>query len=176
MEAFMGIRFATVAAAVLSLSCGLSAQEKQLRDPAQSKEENTLAYIQLLRSDLKASKRAVIKESMQLDEKQSAAFWPLYNQYDVEQTKLGDQKLALIQDYAHDFLTMTDEKADELAHRAMGIDDQRLALREKYYDLMKKALPTVIVVRFFQLENQIQLIVDLQIAANLPIVEESSPK
>jgi hypothetical protein len=172
----MGIRFAFITAAVLFLNCGISAQEKQIQDPVQSKELNTQAYIQLLRSDLKASKRTLIKESMQLDKNQAAAFWPLYNQYDVEQTKLGDQKLVLIQDYAHDFLTMTDAKADQLAHRAMEIDDQRLALRKKYYDLLKKALPTVLVVRFFQLENQVQSIVDLQIAANLPIIEEAPLK
>ena len=172
----MRIRFALVTAAVLLLSYGVSAQEKQLQDPAQSKELNTQAYIQLLRSDLKVSKRTLIQESMQLDDKQSADFWPLYNQYDVEQAKLGDQKLALIQEYARDFLTMTDAKADQLAHRAMAIDDQRLALRRKYYDLFNKVLPTVLVVRFFQLENQIQLLVDLQIAANLPIIEEAPPK
>jgi hypothetical protein len=172
----MKVRFALITAATLFFCCGISAQEKQVQDPAESKERNTQAYIQLLRSDLKASKRTIIKEAMQLDEKQSAAFWPLYNQYDVEQTKLGDQKLAVIQDYAHDFLTMNDEKADQLAHRVMEIDDQRLVLREKYYDILKKALPTVLVVRFFQLENQIQLIIDLQIASNLPIIEEAPPK
>jgi hypothetical protein len=176
MEAFMRIRFAIVTVAAMFLACGVSAQEKQLQDPAQSKELNTQAYIQLLRADLKASKRTLIKESMQLDESQAAAFWPLYNQYDVEQTKLADQKLALVQGYAHDFLNMTDEKADQLAQRALNLDDQRQALRRKYYDLFKKALPTVLVVRFFQLENQIQMVVDLQIAANLPIIEEAPPK
>jgi hypothetical protein len=176
MEAIMRIRFAIVTAAALFLSCGLSAQEKQLQDSAQSKEVNTRTYIQLLRADLKTSKRALIKESMQLDEKQAAVFWPLYNQYDVEQARLGDQKLALIQDYAHDFLTMTDDKANQLANRALELDDQRQTLRRKYYDLLKKALPTVLVVRFFQLEGQLQLILDLQIASNLPIIEEAPPK
>ena len=171
----MSIRFAFVAAAVLFLTGTISAQEKQIQDPAESKELNTQAYIQLLRADLKASKRTLIKEAMQLDDSQAAAFWPVYNQYDVEQTKLGDEKLAIVQDYAHDFLTMTPEKADQLADRATDLD-QRLAVRKKYYDLMKKALPTVLVVRFFQIENQIQLIVDLQIAANLPIIEEAPPK
>ena len=71
---------------------------------------------------------------------------------------------------------MTDEKADQLAHQAMQLDDQRLALRKKYYDLMKKSLPAVVVARFFQIENQIQLVVDLQIASNLPIIEEAPPK
>jgi hypothetical protein len=169
-------RFAFFGTAVLLLSFGVSAQEKQVQDPAESKELNTQAYIQLLRSDLKASKRTLIKASMQLDEKQAEAFWPIYNQYDVEQTKLGDQKLALIQDYAQNFLTMTDVKADQLAQRAMDLDNQRLALRRKYYDILKKALPTVVVVRFFQLENQIQMVIDLQIASNLPIIEEAEQK
>ena len=71
---------------------------------------------------------------------------------------------------------MTDEKADQLTLQAMSLEDQRLALRKKYYDLMKKSLPAVIVARFLQLENQIQLVVDLQIASNLPIIEEAPPK
>ena len=172
----MKIRFALVIAAALFFSYSLVAQDKQLKDPAESKELNTEAYIQLLRSDLKTSKRTLIKESMQLADKQAEAFWPLYNQYDVEQSKLGDQKLALIQQYAANFLTMNDQKADQLAHMAMDLEDQRLALRKKYYELMKKSLPAVIVTRFFQIENQIQLVVDLQIASNLPIIEEAPPK
>ena len=58
----MRIRFAILAGAALAFSCCAAAQEKQLQDPAESKERNTQAYIQLLRSDLKASKRTLIKE------------------------------------------------------------------------------------------------------------------
>jgi len=71
---------------------------------------------------------------------------------------------------------MTNEKADELAQRVMTLDDQRMALRRKYYDLMKKSLPAILVVRFFQVENQIQLLVDLKIASNLPIIEGAEQK
>jgi hypothetical protein len=172
----MRTRFAIATAAAMMFSFGILAQEKQVQDPAESKQLNLQVYVGLLRSDLRASKRGIIKESMQLDEKLAAEFWPLYNQYDAEQTKLGDEKLALIQDYAHEFLTMNDQKADQLANQALKLEDQRLALRRKYYDLMKKVLPTTLVVRFFQLENQIDLIVDLQIASNLPIIEEAPPK
>lgn len=48
---------------------------------------------------------------------------------------------------------MDDAKADELAQRVMALDEQRTALRKKYYQAMKKVLPTVLVVRFFQLDN-----------------------
>jgi hypothetical protein len=163
----------TVAVLALTVVSGLWAQEKKVEDPAESKELNNQAYVRLLRSDLKAAREQIIKETMQLNDQQAATFWPIYRDYSAEQTKLGDEKLAIVQDYAQNFLSTSNEKADQLAQRVMALDDQRLALKKKYYEIMKKSLPTVLVVRFFQVENQIQLLVDLQIASNLPIIEEA---
>ena len=154
----------------------LRAQEKHVKDPSESQVLNTQTYIELLRSDLNAQKRQIINETMQLDDKQARIFWPIYNDYEANLDKLGDEKLAIVQEYATNFLTMTNEKADELAQRVMTLDDQRMALRRKYYDLMKKSLPAILVVRFFQVENQIQLLVDLKIASNLPIIEGAEQK
>jgi len=167
-----------VAVPVLLLAAVVSGQENhtQVKDRGDTKELNTQAYVELLRSDLKRQKEQIVKETMQLDEKQATLFWPLYREYDAALTKLGDEKLAIIQDYANNFTTMTNEKADQLAQRVMALDDQRLAVRKKYYDLMKKSLPATLAVRFFQVENQIQMLVDLQIASNLPIVEEAPGK
>jgi hypothetical protein len=162
-----------VAILALAAAPALWAQEKKIQDPAESKELNDQAYVRLLRTDLKARKEQIVREAMRLDDPQAAVFWPIYRNYDAEQTKLGDEKLAIVQDYAQNFLNMSNEKADELAQRVIVLDDQRMALRKKYYALMKKALPAVVAVRFFQVENQIQLLVDLQIASNLPIVEEA---
>lgn len=163
----------TVSVLILIAATGLLAQEREVQDPTESRELNEQAYIQLLRSDLKTKKEQIIREAMQLNDQQATAFWPLYRDYDAEQTRLGDEKLAIVNDYAQNFLTMTNEKADQLAERVIALDDQRMVLRKKYYDLMKKALPAVLAVRFFQVENQIQLLVDLQITSNLPIVEEA---
>ena len=71
-------------------------------------------------------------------------------------------------------MSMNDEKADQLAQKVMTLDDQRMALRKKYYQLMKTAIPTVLVVRFFHVENQIQSLLDLQIASTLPIIEQAT--
>ena len=172
----MMMRCGAVIVAGMIASAGVRAQEKKVQDPAQSKELNTEAYVELLREDVQAKRQEVIKEGMQLDEKQAAAFWPVYDEYAGEQKKLGEQKLAIIQDYAKDFMTMDDAKADELAQRVMALEEQRTALRKKYYQLMKKVLPTVLVVRFFQLDNQLQMLIDLQIASNLPIIEEAPAK
>jgi len=163
----------TAAILIVMAATGLWAQQNKVQDPAESKELNDQAYVRLLRTDLKAKKDAIVKEEMQLNDQQAAAFWPIYHSYDTEQAKLVDEKLAIVNDYAQNFLTMGNEKADQLAQRVMALDDQRMALRKKYYELMKKALPTVLVVRFFQVENQIQLLLDLQIASNLPIIEQT---
>ena len=167
---FLALSFSAV---VVTTVC---AQEKQVKDPSESQVLNTQTYIELLRSDLNAQKRQIINETMQLDDKQARIFWPIYNDYEANLDKLGDEKLAIVQEYATNFLTMTNEKADELAQRVMTLDDQRMALRRKYYDLMKKSLPAILVVRFFQVENQIQLLVDLKIASNLPIIETAEQK
>ena len=52
------------------------------------------------------------------------AFWPIYRDYDVEQNKLIDQKLAAFQDYAQNFMGMNDEKADQLAQKIVALDYQ----------------------------------------------------
>jgi hypothetical protein len=58
----------------------------------------------------------------------------------------------------------------------MQLGVKRMALREKYYRIMKKSLPAIVVVRFFQIESQLQLLVDLQVASSLPIIEEADTK
>ena len=167
---FLALSFSVVAVTTLC------AQEKHIKDPSESQVLNTQTYIELLRSDLNAQRRQIVSETMQLDDKQARIFWPVYNDYEADLDKLGDEKLAIVQEYATNFLTMTNEKADELAQRVMALDDQRMALRRKYYDLMKKSLPAILAVRFFQVENQIQLLVDLKIASNLPIIETAEQK
>jgi hypothetical protein len=169
----MRIRWTVVLLVVFAVS-GLWAQEKKLQDPAESKELNEQAYARLLRTDLKTKKEAIIKEEMQLTAQQASAFWPIYRDYDAQQNKLIDQKLSVFQEYAQNFMSMTDQKADQLAQKVIALDDQRLALRKKYYQLMKAALPTVLVVRFFHVESQIQSLMDLQIDSSLPIVEQAT--
>jgi hypothetical protein len=182
----MNTRFAALAlplALVLAAATALPGQQSQspqtpapathVQDSARSRELNTDAYIQLLRADLSAKNAQIVRETMELNDQQSAIFWPIYRQYQAEQSKLTTEKLAIVTDYANNFTTMTDEKADQLAQQVMQLDEKRMGLREKYYATMKKALSPVVAVRFFQVEHQLQLIVDLQIAANLPIIEDN---
>lgn len=140
--------------------------------PTEPQDTNIRAYIELLRSDVKTKKTAVLVQLMQLTDEQAEMFWPIYRQYDVELQALNDQKIAGIQEYAKKYQTMTDEKADELAKLALALENKRTALKAKYYEMFREKLGGVIAARYLQIENQMLMVIDLQIASSLPIVAD----
>jgi Na+/phosphate symporter len=129
------------------------------------------SYLEMLRSDVRTEKVAVITEVMEFTDEESALFWPIYREYELELAKLFDERLANIKDYAAHFENLDDDKADELMNRAYKISDKRAKLHKSYYKKFKKAMGAKRAAKFMQLDHQIDLLIDLQIAANLPLVE-----
>ena len=129
------------------------------------------AYIELLRSDVKTKKVAIITEVIQFTDEEANAFWPIYREYDLELAKIGDARIALIKDYAQHYETMTDEKAKELVQMALKLEGKRTKLKRKYFKRFDRVLSSKTVAKFFQLENQINLLIDLQIASELPLIK-----
>lgn len=141
---------------------------------ADAKEKNVQEYINLLRSDVRRQKAELMGTIMQLDADDAARFWPIYNQYDAELTKLNDLRVANIQDYANNYDKMTDAKADELIKKAQMYRKQRADLVTKYYERVKAALGAIQAARFVQIEDQLLQIIDLQIESVLPVVKPGS--
>jgi hypothetical protein len=135
----------------------------------QTKALNLAAYAELLRSDVRAEKVAIITEVMGFTEAEDAAFWPIYREYDLEMAKLGDERVALIAEYAKNYANVNDELADRLASRALELEARRQELKGQVYQKVKKALSPLTAARFLQVEHQLQLLIDLQIASSLPI-------
>jgi hypothetical protein len=137
----------------------------------ETQETNIRAYVELLRADVKTKKTAIYTEIMQFNDEQAAKFWTIYNEYDLELNKLNDQKLEGIKEYARTYTSMTDEKANELATLALQLENKRIALKTKYYEKIREQLGGIVAARFLQVENQILMVIDLQIASSLPIVQ-----
>jgi flagellar biosynthesis chaperone FliJ len=143
--------------------------------PATSaQEKNVQEYIELLRSDVRQQKAAIMGAVMQLDIDQAAKFWPIYSEYDAELTKLNNLRVANIQEYARHYDDMTDAKADELIQAAFEYRKQRSELVAKYYGRVKASLGAIQAARFLQVEDQLLLIIDLQIESALPVVGQGS--
>ncbi len=129
------------------------------------------AYMELLRSDLKTQKKAVIVNVMDFSDAESKIFWPIYREYEAEREKLGDRTVALLKDYVENFENLTNEKAEKLVKESFDIKEKKLKLKKKYFNKVKKALNPVRAAQWIQLENQLDLIMEVQIAEQLPLIE-----
>jgi hypothetical protein len=154
--------------ALLLVAAAASAQSPKTPEQ-QTRALNLSAYAELLRSDVRTQKVAIITEVMGFTEKDDAAFWPVYREYDLEMARLGDERVAMIAEYANNYSKLTDEVADRLAMRALDLESRRQAAKAKCYERLKSVLPARTAARFLQVEHQLQLLIDLQIAAALPV-------
>jgi hypothetical protein len=136
----------------------------------QSRELNFREYVKLMREDVKAQRRDIIKQLMQFDDDDAAKFWPIFDQYDAELTKIGESRTDLIVEYAKNYDNLTDDEADKLMSKALDLEAQRALLKKRYFDIMKKSIGATQAAKFFQIEKQMQDIIDLQISAELPAV------
>jgi hypothetical protein len=128
-------------------------------------------YITLLRSDLITDKASVVVKNMELSEKEMNAFWPVYNAYQKELSKVGDEKVAVIKDYTKHIDQVDNAKARELTMKALEVEEKRLDVIKKYIGEFSKVLSAKQVARFFQLELQMQRMIDIQVAAELPLLK-----
>jgi len=127
--------------------------------------------IQLLRKDLRAQKKQLVAANLSLTADQATKFWPIYDQYIAEQTKIHDQKYAVIKEFATSWGSIDDAKAQELTNKVLAVDQQVTQLRIKYVPIFLKVLPGRQVATFYQIDRRLQMMVDLQLLSQLPLVQ-----
>jgi len=126
--------------------------------------------IQLLRSDVQASKNDIIAHTMQFTNAESSAFWPVYRDYANDQQKIGDQRVQLIKDYALNYDSLDDLKAKDLVQRMISVEDKSVNLREDYWPKFMQALGAKRAAKFYQVDNRLSLIINVQLAAGVPLI------
>ena len=128
--------------------------------------------VALLRKDLRSGKKQAIAASLRLTEAEATKFWPVYDQYSAELSKLGDQRYALIKEYGNGYGTLTDSQAVSLIKRLLSQDEQVAQLRSKYVPIVNQVLPGAKTATFFQLDRYINTLIDVQIAGSIPALQE----
>ncbi len=143
----------------------------QKSEPPTSESTGIEQDVQLLRSDIRSAKKQIIAENMKLTDAQAEKFWPVYDAYTQETTKLGDASYALVKKYAQDYGNMTDAQAGSLVDKMATLDVQTETLRQEWIPKFRKVLTGKQTALFFQLDRRVNLLLDLQFAANIPLVK-----
>jgi hypothetical protein len=137
----------------------------------QTQDANLKSYVNLLRADIKKAKVSIITELMDLTPEDAEKFWPVYNEYNRALTQITDERLAAIKMYADNYRNITDEKITQITHALLDVEGRRAELKKVTFESMSQRCSAKLAARFLQIENQLEKIIDLQIAASLPIVE-----
>ena len=127
--------------------------------------------MELVREKLRADKKLLVAEGMGLTETEAKSFWPVYDSYQKDLGKLFDRKIKLIQDYAKNYETMSDEVAKSLLAEYMAIEGEYLKLRQSFLPVFRKVLSEKRVVRYYQIENKIKAIMDYDLARQIPLMK-----
>ncbi len=108
---------------------------------------------------------------MKLTESEAEAFWPVYNSYQKTLRNLFDRLIELIENYAKNYATISNEDAKGLLDSYLAIEREHLKLMDSYLPKFRKALPQKKVFLYYQLENKIEAGMNVLLANQIPLIK-----
>jgi hypothetical protein len=128
-------------------------------------------FVDLLRKDIRSQKKQIIAENMELSDAETEKFWPVYDQYAAELSKIYDVKIALLKDYADNYSSMTGEQAENYIRKRAEVEQSIMQLRLKYMPAFRKALSGRETALFYQLDWRLGLAIDVQLI-QVPLINQ----
>jgi len=130
--------------------------------------------IEMLRANLRQQRKEIVAQNMTLTPDEATKFWPIFDQYRRAAIKPNDDRWAVIKDYANNYSTMTDAQAQDYMKRANAVDQQLLALRMNYVPIFEKVISAKKTALFYQIDRRIDLLINLQLSAIIPMVNTTT--
>ena len=132
--------------------------------------QNYNDLVEVVRSDIRTEKQAIVLANLGLSAEQSAAFTPVYDQYSAAMKAVWDKKIQLVKDYAAKYANMDDATAKSLLSRSNALEKESMSVRTSYEKKMMKVLPASMVARWSQIETRLAKLIDLQVASEIPLM------
>lgn len=128
----------------------------------------------ILRDKIKADKKLLVAENMELTEAEAKGFWPVYDAYQNDLNTINKRTGAIIKSYvdAWNSSSMNNEKAKKLIADSLAVQTDELKLMKSYVPRLNKVLPATKVARYLQIENKIRAIIRFELADAIPLVPD----
>ena len=165
----MVIAFAATSVAFAQTSSSAknnAATSSTAADASQPKSDD---FIELLRKDVRSQKKQIIAQNMDLSDAEAEKFWPVYDQYAAELSRVYDTKIALLNDYAENYRTMTGEQAENYIRKRAVVEQSIMQLRLKYMPAFRKVLSGRETALFYQLDWRLGLAIDVELV-QVPLI------
>jgi N-acetyl-beta-hexosaminidase len=128
--------------------------------------------IELTRATLKVQKKQIIAKNMNLSSMEKDKFWAVYREYQEKMDAVANRRVKVITDYADTLKdgSLTNEKAMDMLNEYLSYERMRLITKQSYVKKFQEVLPSLKVVRFFQIENKLEAIINMQLAKQIPLM------
>ena len=135
--------------------------------------DSTAMNMQILRDKVRADKKLVVAQNMQLTDSEASAFWPIYEAYQTDLGKINERMKKVILAYAAAYNSgpVTNEEAKKLMEEWLGAQDADVQLMRSYVPKLEKALLDMKVTRYIQIETKIRAIERYELSSQIPLVE-----
>jgi uncharacterized membrane-anchored protein YhcB (DUF1043 family) len=124
-----------------------------------------------LREQLRNDKRAVVTSVLDLTDSESKAFWPVYNAYQSDMVAHYDRLLKLLDTYAKNYDTLTDDTATSLLKQYLALERDHVGILTSYLPRFQKVLPPKKVAKLYQVENKARALVNYELARGIPLAK-----
>jgi hypothetical protein len=104
-----------------------------------------------------------------MTELEAVELWAVYDRYAEDLKQINDEKFRLVKQYGDSWGTMTNDEALVYIRRWLEVDEQVHQLRSKYVVDVGQALPGKKAATFFQLDRRISMMMDVQLASQMPL-------
>lgn len=118
------------------------------------------------------SKAELVNQYMGLTGDKAAGFAKIYEAYELDRKKLGEEKIHLINQYATDYSALTDDKADVIVKGVLKNNTAYDKLYSTYYEKVKKVAGAINAAKFIQLEIYLQTEIRSSLQNSIPFVGE----
>lgn len=97
--------------------------------------------VELLRRDLRSEKKQLIALNVPLTDAEAIKFWPVYDQYIAEITKVYDDFYGSVKDFAAKQKTVTDAESSAFLKRWSNALVQIAQMRQRYIPILRRSYP-----------------------------------
>ncbi len=136
-------------------------------------DQNDLAVVQ---AQFRKDKTELVRQSLNLNDAQGKAFWPMYNEYETKRQHISAQRAGIIGDYLKNYDTLTPAQASSLVNRSLANDQEGLSLKRTYFSRFVEAIGGKNAAKFYQLETYIEGVVRLSVQDQIPFIGELKKK
>jgi hypothetical protein len=150
---------------IVALTCSTSFAQRETATGVETDKD-----LQLLRRDLRAEKKKLIALNLPLTADEATKFWPVYDQYAADMSKVYDEFYKVVKDYTEIQKSITDEQASSMMKRWAELNVQLAQTRQRYIPIVEKVIPARKAAFFFQIDRRLYALLDLQVVSQTPLI------